>query len=94
MAEIGSVKMRKPDGRVSLIEVSTTEKGSVDIIFRRTSEGEALVRLPAYAAQRSEVSRSPASRVGQRPARGDGKALVFARPRHQRRCDPCYKSAW
>jgi hypothetical protein len=49
--DIGTIKMRSPVGYKTSITVSRHESGSVDIHFSRTSEGEALMRLPAYAAK-------------------------------------------
>jgi hypothetical protein len=51
MMDIGTVRMRMPDGKKSSITVSVTDNGAVDLHFSRTSEGEALMRLPKFAAQ-------------------------------------------
>ena len=51
MTDIGTVRMRMPNGRRSSITVSVAPSGSIDIHFERTSEGEALMRLPVYAAR-------------------------------------------
>jgi hypothetical protein len=51
MTDIGTVKMRTPGGGPSEIAVATTDAGAIDIHFSRTSEGEALMRLPRFAAQ-------------------------------------------
>jgi hypothetical protein len=55
MKEIGIVKMRTPQGRQSHIAVSVNKKGTVDIVLSRSSEGEALVMLPFYAATELSV---------------------------------------
>lgn len=51
MSDIGTVRMRMPGGKASAITVSVAHNGSIDIHFSRTSEGEALMRLPVYAAK-------------------------------------------
>lgn len=51
MTDIGTIRMRAPGGRPSAITVSIADSGAVDIHFSRTSEGEALMRLPLYAAK-------------------------------------------
>jgi hypothetical protein len=65
MDKIGTVRMTTPTGGKSSIEVSRTETGSVDIVFSRTSEGEALVRLPVHAAK--ELARLLAEAVALQP---------------------------
>ena len=52
MTDIGTIRMRSPAGRSSAITVSRRDDGSVDLHFSRTSEGEALMRLPTFAAKR------------------------------------------
>jgi hypothetical protein len=49
--DVGTIKMRMPGGRQSSITVSHAPTGAIDIHFERTSEGEALMRLPVYAAK-------------------------------------------
>ena len=49
MSDVGTIKMRSPDGRKNSITVSRVEN-IVNIHFARTSEGEALMRLPIFAA--------------------------------------------
>ena len=51
MTDIGTIRMRSPGGKRTAIAVSVTDTGVVDIHFSRTSEGEALMRLPLYAAK-------------------------------------------
>lgn len=48
---VGTVRMRDSGGRRSAITVSRLENGSVDIHFSRSAEGEALMRLPRFAAK-------------------------------------------
>jgi hypothetical protein len=45
-----TVLMREPNGKQSSISVHLTEKGC-DLVFSRSSHGELLVMLPAYAAK-------------------------------------------
>lgn len=52
MKEIGTIKMRKPDGGQSSITVWALPNGDVDIGISRGEEGDALLRLPFNAARR------------------------------------------
>ena len=45
-----TILMRQPNGKQSIIEVYKTNKGA-DLVFSRSSDGELLVMLPAYAAK-------------------------------------------
>lgn len=49
--DIGTIKMRSPAGYKSAITVSVNARGAIDIHFSRTSEGEALMSLPLFAAK-------------------------------------------
>ena len=51
MIDIGTIKMRMPNGRKSAINVSVLDDGTVDIVVQRSSEGEALIRLPRDTAR-------------------------------------------
>lgn len=67
VTDIGTVKMRTPSGGKSAITVSRRDDGSVDIHFSRTSEGEALMRLPPFAAsQLAELLRRASDPLGAR----------------------------
>lgn len=48
---IATIPMRMPNGKKSEIRVYAARNDYIDIIFARTSEGEALVRLPRFAAE-------------------------------------------
>lgn len=48
--DIGTIIMRMPNGKKSAIVVTLGPKGTVDILVQRSSEGEALIRLPAETA--------------------------------------------
>lgn len=50
--EIGQVKMRTPQGKPSRITVTLRNDGCVDIHLTRSEEGEAVLMLPGYAAER------------------------------------------
>jgi len=50
--EIGQIKMRTPEGKPSRITVSLRDNGTTDIHLSRSEEGEALLTLPGYAAER------------------------------------------
>jgi len=39
------VVLRQPDGRQAMIMVDRSDKGGIDLTFKRSSEGEVLVRL-------------------------------------------------
>jgi hypothetical protein len=51
MIEIGTIKMTSPKGRPSRISVARFDAKTVDIIVSRSSEGEALIRLPVDIAR-------------------------------------------
>jgi hypothetical protein len=51
MTEVGTMNMRTPSGGKSAFVVSLNDKGGVDIVFRRTSEGEALIRISRVQAR-------------------------------------------
>lgn len=52
MTDVGIVEMKTPQGRKSHIAVSLGPDGTVNIVVSRTSEGEALIMLPTYAAKK------------------------------------------
>jgi hypothetical protein len=49
--DIGTIKLKSPSGHKTAITVAIGSRGSIDIHFSRTSEGEALIRLPAFTAK-------------------------------------------
>lgn len=51
MKEVGTINMRTPQGRKSYIAVSLLDPGNVDIVVSRSSEGEALIRIPLSVAK-------------------------------------------
>lgn len=51
MIDVGTIEMRMPSGRKSSINVSVLNNGTVDIVVQRSSEGEALIRLPRDTAR-------------------------------------------
>lgn len=50
MTEVGTIRMRTPQGRSSWVTVHRCDDGSIDLHFGRSSEGELLTRLPLFAA--------------------------------------------
>lgn len=49
--DIGTIIMKMPNGKKSAIVVSLGPKGTVNIMVQRSSEGEALIFLPASVAK-------------------------------------------
>lgn len=45
-----TILMRQPNGKQSTIRVHKTDTGA-DVVFARSTQGELLVMLPAYAAK-------------------------------------------